>query len=89
MAQPDVELPADPASVVIAGRIVEAVGHMNKAKDWLSKARQDRDRAIADARVHGWSTRQVATFTGLSIAQIANIDREQGVQSTRVATRRP
>lgn len=70
---------------MVLGRIVAAQEAMMKAQHWLDTARGDRDHAIAQLRVAGWTVRQIHAFTGLSVAGLDKICKQQGVQSVRTA----
>jgi hypothetical protein len=70
---------------LVLGGLVRAQEAMVKAQGWLDTAREDRDHGIAQLRTHGWTIRQIQTFTGLSVAALEKICKKQGVVATRGA----
>lgn len=71
------------AELVAIGKIVRAQEFLTTVTEQRRLALADRDAAIAELRILGWSMARVAEVTGLSPAMIGKIDRAQGLESTR------
>jgi hypothetical protein len=69
-------------------RIARAQEFMGKVGDQVRVARGDRDAAIAELRLRGWTQRDLSEVTGLSTGMLVKIDRAQGVVSIRGGARR-
>lgn len=69
----------------VLGNLTNRQNQIDELRSDLDSAIGDRDHWIAVLRAHGWTLENVATFTGLSIAAIRKISKQQGVVSRRIA----